>query len=175
MLPHLKSRFDRMERQRTALLAELAQLSAEQLARKPEPDCWSAVDVIEHLVIAEEGVLARMARPIRPIGVKARMKTAVLYPVVMLIMRTRIRVKAPLPTLLPAGGGKLADLSRRWGEARCRMAGVLEAVTAEKAGARVVKHPVAGFLTFGQGMDFLMAHVEHHRSQIERAARTTIP
>ena len=169
MLPQLKERFDRMERQRTALLAELSALPAERITCRPDAGCWSAVDVIEHLVIAEEGVLARMERPIRPIALTARMKTALLYRVVMIVMRTRLKVKAPLPALLPAGGADLADLSRRWGEARCRMAGVLDAVTADKARARVVKHPIAGFLTFSQGLDFLMAHIEHHRGQIGRA------
>ena len=169
MLTELKDRFDRLERQRIALLAELDTVPAERLATPPAPGCWSAIDVVEHLVIAEEGALARMERPIRPLTLTERCRTTLMYPVVMAVMASRIRVKAPLPSLNPAGGTDLPALARRWGEARCRMAGVLDAVPAERARARVFKHPIAGFFTYAQGLSFLAAHVEHHRGQIGRA------
>ncbi|MGI9040942.1 MAG: DinB family protein [Gemmatimonadales bacterium] len=61
MLVSLQRRVERMERQRAALLLEVAALSPAQLRFHPDPDSWCPLDVVEHLVRVEEAILRRAA------------------------------------------------------------------------------------------------------------------
>ena len=50
----LEVRFARLENQRQTLLREIAALSADQISWKSAPECWSVLQIVEHLVLCEE-------------------------------------------------------------------------------------------------------------------------
>ena len=170
MLPPLRTRLDRLERQRLDLLAELGRRSDAALHYQPTPDSWSTLQVIEHLVIAEESILALAARrPPKPVPFMERVRTGVRLRALYLALASNRRFKVPLPTLNPSGAEiGLAELERRWSEARWQLARVLEAVTPESAHERPVGHPITRWLTWRQGLDFLYRHVVRHAGQIRR-------
>src|SRR5512141_2453236 len=127
MLAALRTRFDRLERQRLDLLAELGRRSDAALNYQPTPESWSILQVVEHLVIAEESILALAARRApRPAPFVGRMKTAVRLRALYLARASNRRFEVPLPTLRPSGAEiGLAELERRWTEARWQLARAL--------------------------------------------------
>ena len=170
MLAPLGAAFDRLERQRTALLADLARQNPDALAWQPAPGAWSILQVVEHLVIAEEGVmsLAETRLP-KPVGLKHRIRSAIVLRVVYRALNSRRRLKVPRPTLNPSGDHiDLQELARRWVEVRGRMERALEAVTTATRKDRPIGHPIAKWITWEQGLEFLFRHVRHHEKQIER-------
>ena len=135
MLPPLRRRFDRLERQRAELLAELARRTDAALRYQPSPEAWSTLQVIEHLVIAEESILALAARRApKPVPFMERLGTGVRLRALYLALASNRRFRVPLPTLNPSGAEiGLEELQRRWTEARWQLARALEAVTRETA------------------------------------------
>ena len=170
MLPRLQSRFDRLERQRTALLADLARQNPDALAWQPAPGAWSILQVVEHLVIAEEGVMSLAEkRPPKPVALGERIRSAIVLRIIYRVLNSRRRVKVPLPTLNPSGSHiDLQELARRWVEVRARMERALEQVTPATRNERPIGHPIAKWLTWDQGLEFLFRHVRHHERQIGR-------
>jgi hypothetical protein len=170
MLEPLRRRFDRLERQRTDLLAGLGGRTDASLHYHPAPGAWSILQVIEHLVIAEERILELAARrPPRPVPFLERLRTGVRLRLLFLALRSTRRFEVPLAALNPGGAEiGLEELERRWSEARWQLARVLETVTPETAKARPVGHPITRWLTWQEGLDFLYRHIARHAGQIRR-------
>ena len=170
MLPPLRRRFDRLERQRLDLVADLQRRSDAALRYQPTPESWSVLQVIEHLVIAEENMLALAARRApKPVPFIERLRTGVRLRALYVALASSRRFKVPLPALNPSGvETDFAELERRWSEARWQLARVLEAVTPETARERPVGHPITRWLTWQQGLDFLYRHILRHAGQIRR-------
>lgn len=170
MLPRLRTRFDRLERQRVALLAGLARQNPATLAYQPAPGAWSILQVVEHLVIAEEEVMSLVEkRPPKPVALGERIRSAIVLRIVYRVLSSRRRLKVPLPTLNPSGEHiDLQELARRWVEVRGRMERALEPVTRATRKDRPIGHPIAKWLTWDQGLEFLFRHVRHHEKQIGR-------
>ena len=182
MLPSLDRLFKRIESQRVVVMDELKREAVEDVAWKPGPESWSLTEVIEHLVIAEERSLRGLERE-RPANLGSRLGAAVRIRLLTLLAPLPIRVKAPSKGLMPTGIPELPELATRWGEARCRLAGVLDAVTPAALGERRWKHPIAGWLDTSDWLGFIYAHTNHHRAQIgrirsalrEHRSRSTLP
>jgi hypothetical protein len=56
-----RTTFDDLERQRGALLADVAGWPAAVIAYRPAADAWTAAEVLDHLVRVEGGILAAAA------------------------------------------------------------------------------------------------------------------
>ena len=169
MLPAIERRFRIIEGQRTALLAELQPLPPERLAAKLAPDTWSLNEVVEHLVIAEELSLKALERPRPPEAERgSALATRLKFLILAAAFRLPIRLKVPAERLRPTGKPDLPELTARWGEARCRLAGVLGAVTSEAAADRRWRHPILGWLTTAQWVDFVETHTRHHMGQVRK-------
>jgi uncharacterized damage-inducible protein DinB len=167
MLPSLDRLFKRIESQRTVVMDELKRESVEELVWKPAPESWSLTEVVEHLVIAEERGLRGLEKE-RPADLGSRFGAGVKIRLLTLMAPLPFRVKAPSKGLLPTGIPELGDLAVRWGEARCKLAGVLDAIPAESLAERRWRHPIAGWLDTAEWLGFIYAHVNHHRAQIGR-------
>ncbi len=61
MLPNIQQRYDRLKLKLEALLQRLGSLPGEKLSFKAGPDKWSVVEVVEHLVIAEDGLVKELS------------------------------------------------------------------------------------------------------------------
>lgn len=51
-------------RERLFLLDEVQALDAENLTAKPQPDLWSILEIVEHLVVAEKEALSNLPDPV---------------------------------------------------------------------------------------------------------------
>ena len=139
-----------------------------QLAFHPAPASWSALDLVEHLVLAEEAVLRGIPDrpPTRSLADSAR--AAMVLPVLYLTFARGVRLRAPTRDVLPVGGSSLAQLESRWTRARANLRAVLELMGPEDLPRPFFRHPVIGWLTTLEGLGFLERHVAHHLQQVKR-------
>ncbi len=170
----MTTRIDRQIRsldiRRNALLDELAPLDLAVLGRRPAAGKWSILEIVEHLVLSERevcrfpGAAERAEGPERP----RRLKHRLAYLVVFLVLRFRIRVKAPSARMLPQGEWSLADSRREWDENLNQLRAFASGLDRKALGRAVFKHPAAGPITLSQALTLGLLHVEDHARQIER-------
>jgi hypothetical protein len=168
MLRQLERRIDRLERQRALLLRELNGMTPGRLVFHPAPGTWSALDLVEHLVLVEEAVLRGIPDrpPSRSLADSAR--AAVVLPLLYLSFARGARLRAPTPAILPVGGSTLAQLEARWTRARANLRAVLQLMGPEDLARPFLRHPVIGWLTTLEGLGFIERHVAHHLRQVQR-------
>lgn len=183
MLPTLRSPFDRLERQRHALLDELLAHTPAQLAFIPAPGSWSLAALIQHLVLVDEGTLRfltlKAPRPANGRTFVHRLRWMALK----LAAPGPTRVRAPNAAIIPAEDVPVETLVARWEAARAALESHLERITESQLDLLVFKHPIAGPLPIIETLEFLELHLIHHGHQIRRirgapgwpAAAPTVP
>jgi hypothetical protein len=171
MLHDLERRLDDLDDWKDALLGSLAIESAERLAFRPGGTGWCALDVVQHLVLVEEGVVGyarkKLQAPPQPVSFRDRAKLALL----VLLMRLPIRVRAPLPQVVPDETLPLDTISSRWVKVRVELRELLGSLPEERRKALVFRHPISGPLDVAGTLDFVDAHGKHHDVQFRRIWR----
>jgi len=170
MLPHLSPRLATLDQAREAFLAPIRSASDQQRSFRPAPGAWSMLDVTEHLVLAEEKSLLGMLKG-PPAGTTITPLARVRMAMVLVVMRTDIRVKVPVARVLPSGSVALAELETRWVDARRGLEQFLATLTLAEARAARFRHPIGGWVTVGTGVTFYTAHIRHHARQVRRIRR----
>ena len=104
----------------------LYSLSADQSTFRVGPGRWSILMVLEHVVIAEEMVLADIRRAGRSGPAGTAPKSPEAFHMVIKVLEKDIPVEVPLPELEPTGVVSLDDLIVRWEAARTGLRQALE-------------------------------------------------
>ena len=170
MLPDLAHRLATLDAVREAFLTPVRLATDAQRSYRPEPTSWSMLDVTEHLVLAEEKSLLGMLKGPPP-GTTITPLARVRMALVLLVMRTGLRVKVPVARVLPQGGVGLAELEGRWMEARRGLELFLDSVTEADTRAAMFRHPIGGWVGVGTGVTFYAGHIRHHARQVRRIGR----
>ena len=170
MLAELGDRLVVLERTRDAFLEGVRSGSDSQRRFRPGEGAWSMLDVTEHLVLAEEKSLLGILKGPRP-GTRVTPVAQVRMAAVRLVLASSLRVKVPVPTVVPEGKASLDELEARWKAAHRGVAGALEPITIVDAGAARFRHPLAGWVTAREGLGFLVGHIRHHAVQLTRIRR----
>ncbi len=161
----------RLSATRSALLDRLRLATPAQLSAKPRPDGWSILEILEHLVLAEQVVLrswpdySELSEQKRTLGNKVR------YVLVMLVLTARIPVRAPSRRMIPAGGQTFAQLEDRWKKSEAWLQTYVAQLDAHGLQKAVFRHPVAGPVTVAQSIRMNQIHVNRHRRQIDALLR----
>lgn len=154
------------ERERQAFLTELEGVDDASLRRRPRPDSWSMLEIVEHVITAEAVILQGLPPfhelVARPRSLSQRLK----FQVVRRVLAWRIPVKVPSRRMLPTGERSLAELREQWeGHARWLRAFV-ETQGATRAQEACFLHPVSGPLTLAQALRLAVLHLRTHRLQL---------
>lgn len=162
---------DEAIRKRTELMARLAHLDPVVLTTRPEPGSWSITEVVEHMVLGEEGVVGDFSRLAElPERRRGFVNWAGLR-VVLGILRFRIRVKVPSRSMIPRGDVGLEELTVRWGSNHERLRTYVASLDQEGLKRAIFRHPVSGPMTVEEGILLLGTHLDRHLGQIERIER----
>jgi len=167
MLPELSERLEVLDQTREAFLASVRSRTEAERRFRPSGGGWSMLDVTEHLVLAEERSLLGILKGPRA-GTRVTPLAQVRMAAVRFVLATSIRVKVPVPAVVPVGVSTLDELEARWGTARHGIAAAFEPITAADAGAARFRHPLAGWVTAREGLGFLAGHIRHHARQLVR-------
>jgi hypothetical protein len=167
----LAARLDGMDASRDRLLGGLAALGPARLAFRAGGQGWNALDVVQHLVLVEEGVAGyarkKLLAPPQPLPWNGRLRLLAL----VALLRSPARVAAPAPQVIPQETLPLDALSERWRTAGAALRELVLALPAERAGSLFFRHPIAGPLDPSGTLVFLDEHVRHHEAQLRRIGR----
>jgi hypothetical protein len=167
---NLLEKFARLEQKRQAMLAQLAQEPEAKTSTPPAPGKWSALQVVAHLIKAESGSMAYIAKKLQyrtripPIGwpQNLRMWAAKVF------FSSPIKIKAPGPVAEVPEAPDLPTLEKDWAALRARMKKTLEDFPPELEKRAVLKHPFCGRISMAQTLDFFEFHLDRHQKQINR-------
>jgi hypothetical protein len=164
----VKRWFEKLERQKQTVLADVAGLSAAQLAFRPEAS-WSVLNVLDHLVKVEKAFVANVHGHL-PNGMPVTLRDRVGGMAVIFVMQSPMRVKVPpaASMVLPEATVTLPETGARWAEVREEMADLLGSLRPEQSGCGLFRHPIGGWMTMARGLQFLSAHMRHHGYQLNR-------
>lgn len=167
MLSEIKSRFVRLEDRRRSLIDLLRSLREDHIIRKPDPDRWSLLQILQHILLGERGMrLSEQALRDNPI--RGQLKPGKLIEVVRDILDRDVAVDVPDARLEPDGKTSLDELFGQWEEERRLMADLLETVSPETCKTVMFSHPAAGPMPAEETLDLALSHFDHHQRQIER-------
>jgi hypothetical protein len=173
MLTAFQRQHARLERQRLVLLERLATYTDAQHAFQPDPSSWSLAGVVQHLILVEERLVGygRAQAAQRPLWVRLRTRLRERM-VLAALGRGDLRIRAPVPEIVPQTHVPLAELGPRWEAARADLMTYVAEVPAPRWARAAFRHPRIGWVTAMGGLRFLEAHCDHHIRQIERILTT---
>ncbi len=168
MLAEIKRTFESLEAKHRDLLGELDSLPSETLNYKPKPGRWSIVEVVEHLVIAEDDLLNQLTGGASAADLDRSQRSHEKFLTVIKVMEKDVAVDVPDEKLEPRGQFTLEALLDRWDDIRQKMRAWIDGINSAKAGDLVYCHPFAGPLTMAETLRFVEVHFDNHMRHIEK-------
>ncbi|MBC7788643.1 MAG: DinB family protein [Anaerolineae bacterium] len=162
-----RDRLTLLEQRREVLLREASALTEAQLTFKPMQGAWSILQVIEHLLLVEGGIVERVTtRP--PRAVRPRVRDRLGYAAVWVALAYGMRIKAPIQSVMPSKGITLSEAAEQWRVMLRSLSEHLATVRDDSLKLTVFKHPIGGPMTLAEALLFITRHFDHHLRQIAR-------
>jgi hypothetical protein len=160
MREELRDLWDSIERRKWQITEAIARLPQEALSRKMPKSDWTPLQLVEHLIVAEEEQLkeieAAKAGNIPP-------HKGFAFGAAVWILRRGIRVPTP-GTMAPSGKEfSLEQLGKRWDQTRERLRKALE--EAHDVGAFSAHH-MFGSMHPEHALEITDAHLQYHQKRL---------
>jgi hypothetical protein len=173
MITTLRSHLHKLERAKQRFLAELGAMDDDMLRRHPAPGAWSALDLVEHLILTEVSILDAMRRNVcaqQKVGFRDKLGMQLVN--TGMLLPGRVKVPAGAAMVVPKGRrAGLSELAEQWSAVRVAMTAFLEGVESQHRSQGVFRHPIGGWTTIEGTLSFLQVHLFHHRYQLRRIRR----
>lgn len=164
-----------LESQKRVLLSQVDRWSLAQLTYRPTPNAWSAIQVFDHLVKTEEGILKLAKQGMRsPHRIGVRDHLGFLFIRKVFLTDRKVRVPASADQVLPQQHPAFGDVLERWRITRSDFECFQRELSPKQAASGLFKHPVAGWMGVPQITEFLFVHMVHHGYQLDRLCFTKI-
>lgn len=159
---------DQIDAQRNAILSDVAALSPDGQRWRAEAATWTALEVLEHLVLAERVVLGDLqtaaGRPEYVISGAHRIRAAIVW----LVLRFGVRVRVPAEEMLPKGQHSFPELRTTWEAQHHALRKLVTRLDTRALQRMIFRHPIAGPLNTWQALRLLIAHLGTHQRQLQR-------
>jgi hypothetical protein len=169
MNEHTRRLLSHLESHRAVLREALESVPEPLRETRPEPERWSAAEVLEHLLIIERRVAAMLANDIATLPPLSVAPSSQPDQFTERLKDRSQRVNAP-ERLLPAGSLSASEAWRQLTEARAELCRLIE--SADDRDLTVVRrtHPVLGEMDLYEWLGTLGSHEARHALQIREAA-----
>jgi hypothetical protein len=167
MPSQIRQTFKSLEEKLAKLLQELDSMSPDTVCFKAGADKWSIVEAIEHLVMAEENMLAQLTTSASTVDLDPQDRSAKNFQIVIKVMERDIPVDVPDESMEPHGEFNLEELLERWKAVRRETGTHIEAIGQENAADLVYRHPFAGPLDMAETLRFFDVHFDNHMRHLE--------
>lgn len=166
--------YEAIDRTRERVYKRVEGLSEEQANARPNPNSWSATDIVEHLTIMEDRLwrmMLVMLTKAEAASMKSNRATVEIKPFSLDELIARIRnEKYTAPEFVrPGGTESIANLTARMRQSREELHALRPRIEATDLSIVTYPHPVFGPLNFYQWLAFIGLHEERHLRQIETA------
>lgn len=181
MHPRLAELASFVDRNRKMLLAGVDGVSMNLLNRKPDPNCWSVAEILDHLYLVESGIsrlIARRAAEARDEDHPDETETSsLLHSLDHLHLNQRTEHFDPPPAVRPREGVHAGDALASLAQSHAALHHALQAADGLALGLIRHTHPRFGELTLYEWLVFLGQHEARHSAQITEILRrlTTQP
>jgi len=177
MIVAVEKQFKQVESQREQVLNDVMQLSHDQQNFKPDPESWSILQVLNHLIYSETNMVKYLQKKL--LGVesteKAGIQSSVRSTLLNIFLKLPIKYKAPYAAMPQQEEVYVFDnLKKQWDEVRAEFGKILDQLDTASANKLIFKHPVAGRFNIYQTLSFLQEHIDHHKKQIERIKKSSV-
>jgi hypothetical protein len=156
----------KLNKTRTVFLRTADRISCEHWNSKPGTEGWSAAELVAHLVLVENGIVATAGRVIakspKPFSVWERMHLP------MWLAEVRIlRLKSPV-AMVPTSAsiGAKESMLQELQQTRETSLQFLEETRSRKLDVYCWKHPFLGRLNFYEWFEMIAAHEVRHTHQL---------
>jgi hypothetical protein len=171
MHPVLQKRFTTLEQRKQLFMNVLETSTEQQYTFKPTAEAWNMLEVAQHLIKAERGLLALALKSV-DVG-EPNMRSRLGYWFVVAAFKTPLKVKVPervKKAAEPKTGEvlELREIQDTWGTTRGQLRSYLENQPASALPKPVTRHPFVNPMTLGQMLSFFDVHIAHHRHQLNR-------
>lgn len=148
----------------------LQQMPEKTLKAKPFPGKWSILEVIEHLIGAEElGLEYMLRKKYTPLQTKSFLPAGIRSILLKLALRSPLKFKAPKQIEnIQTNSSKPEALLQHWKTIREQFKDYLEKVPPIAENKPLFRHPTAGPLTLSQTIGFMAEHLHHHQRQVNQ-------
>ncbi|TAK36745.1 MAG: hypothetical protein EPO28_13055 [Saprospiraceae bacterium] len=175
MKPSFRKKIDAIDGSLEELLTLLAAYSHAQLNTKPAPHAWSVMQVMQHLMVAEQASIAYVYKKIKyrenlkKTGISNTLRKVLLW----FFLWAPLKFKAPAIVAedkFPAESD-FQDTAESWRRIRADLVQLFECIPPELVHTAIFRHAVAGRLHLDGMLLFFSGHFKRHRKQIERTLR----
>lgn len=156
------------------MLGEVSAWSAERQNFRATPETWSAVCLLDHLVKVDRGVLGNIRHHLpagRPVKFKNVWRGALVFGV--LALPTRVKMPTGAGPIGPDQSVQLQTVTAQWNEVRSQLSELLNSLQPEQFRSGLFRHPLSGWMNIPCTMQFLYAHMFHHKYQLARIRRAS--
>ena len=170
------SEFRLLQQQKDSFLNDLATWSPGQLRLCCKPGSWSAIQVLDHVIRTERGILGEMRQNVQQ-GDRVPFVHRVKSELLILLMHSPTRVKVPglvSLVILPRNEVGLTALTEAWRGSQIELEQWVAGLGRNQAAYAGFRHPVSGWMSVLQAIMFMGAHVRHHRYQLGRIRRSSL-
>jgi DinB superfamily len=169
---NLQTLIDQVSEARRQFIAVAKDASADQAIFKPSEDSWCIVDIVEHMVWAEQGGINGMWKALEGIRSNKPVWTGEFIhkglPIEKIIELTwREREKVP-ESAKPRWGGPLAYWIVALNGCQVSLQALGSALAYSDCENVIYPHIMSGPLNVIQRMEFLRFHLNRHQRQIEK-------
>jgi hypothetical protein len=165
-----QQQLDQLNQSLDDLFRKLEGYSHQQLSRQPDPDTWSPLMVVKHMMLAEGYSQDYVKKKLSydPKIPRAGFMAALRSIVLSVYFRSPLKWEAPkvIGDNALAGTYQLADLKKDWLQQRKELEQIMMQLPPDRYKEEVYKHPFAGRLSIKGMLHFYQGHFERHRGQI---------
>lgn len=174
MLVYLQQQCADLDRRSHALLDDLSRLEPLQLSFKPNPQSWSILEVVQHLVLSEQDVIGDVPNAKAPCLRGRDLRAYLGYPMVFLVLYYGVPFPVPSAGMKPDGHTTLAELRAQWIDIHHWLQSYVDRLTPATIDRPVFYHPLTGPITVNQTLILSRVHLTCHVRQIERIKRIAL-
>lgn len=165
----LKQSYQQFINTKRTFLGLIKEKTQEQQTFKPSEDEWNMLEVLEHILISEGGILGYFKKnPPAETEYKVGLKSKMAYALLAKLYKSSKKVKAPIKILNPKGDKSLKELLGQADKYNILLQSIIMDFPEEKLKYSVFKHPVSGAMTMQNTIDFFTNHILHHLHQLNR-------
>jgi uncharacterized damage-inducible protein DinB len=161
--------FEQLELQRSEILSVVAALDNDFLTRSPRRNKWSIMQILTHVMTAEELSIHYMQKKVLGIDQVGDSGPVETIKFVVLKMSQRVPLKYTAPKIVVSNTPTqitFPQLKARWDANRRDLKKLLDSIPESKSKRLIFKHVVVGRLDVLQAMQFFLEHFNHHLPQI---------
>ena len=170
----IRAKLEQSNQTRLNLLERIEAMAPEDLTRKAGSNRWSVLEILQHIVLGERGVLHNLPEPSRLVHCRRRPIHFVKYAIVLFILKWNIPVPVPSAEMVPDGITTLEEIRDQWEQNYRWFKSYVDGLNAETVKHAVFRHPVTGPLTPGQALRMGHLHLETHIRHIKRNRQLSI-